>query len=178
MKTILFNTQTNKTVDRIREGSFTGIYNSAMSKKSGWTPKHIVELTVVQTEKPQYDPVVKRATHQWVVDVEEKTYTLTWTVQDIPQEEIDYNSALADWPNPEWAKRIVAPIDMAMDDVGAKMYIWFTLNGFPVHKTCENTVLLYCNVILPQHQAIIDQFGETLTIEDRPEILNPDENVV
>jgi hypothetical protein len=177
MKTTLFNTQTGNTIGGIREGSFNGIWNSALSKQPGWLPDHIIELLVVQTDQPEYDPKVQRISSHWIVDVEEELYTMTWTVVDIPQSEIDYNNAVQDWPHKEWAKRIVAPIDLAMDDVGAKMYVWFTLNGFPVSRAGENTVHLYCNTILPQHQAIVDSLGEIVTIEDRPEILTP-ENIV
>ncbi len=172
MKTILYNQLTNKTVGRIREGTFSGIWNSALSNVPGWLPDHIVELTVVQSEQPDYDPVVQRVSSQWIIDVEEKTYTQQWTVQDIPQNEINYNNALLNWPYPKWEKRIVAPIQLAMHDVGAKMYVWFQLMGFPVERADEQTVHLYCNTILPEHQSIVDELGDAVTIEERPEILS------
>ena len=75
------------------------------------------------------------------------------------------------WKHHEWAKRIVAPIELILDDVGIKMYGWFQLNGFPVEKVDDTTVHLYCNVILPQHQTIVDELGESVTVEDRPETL-------
>ena len=171
MKTILYNTTTNQTVGKIREGYYNGIWNSALSKEAGWTPEHIVELEVIQPEEPAYNPSTQKIASQWVVDIEEFTYTLEWTVTDKTQAEIDYEAAVVDWIYLEWAKRIVAPIELILDDVGIKMYGWFQLNGFPVEKVDDTTLHLYCNVILPQHQAIVDGFGEAVTIEDRPQVL-------
>jgi hypothetical protein len=71
------------------------------------------------------------------------------------------------WQYPQYTKRIIAPVDLIMDDYGIKMYGWFTINNFPVLKFNES-VHLYCNVILPEHQAIVDGFGGLLTIEDKP----------
>ena len=55
MKTILYNTTINQTVGKIREGSYNGIWNSALSDALGWTPEHIVELEVIVTveDRPQ-----------------------------------------------------------------------------------------------------------------------------
>ena len=168
MKTVLFDTQTNKTADKIREGSYNGIWNSALSKQPGWLPEHIVELTVVETQWPDHDAQTQRVSKEWVVDLQEKTYTLTWTLEDIPQEEIDYNNALQLWPHKQWAKRIVAPIDLILDDVGIKMYGWFQINGFPVVKVDDTTVHLYCNTILSHHQSIVDGLSGAIYIEDSP----------
>lgn len=71
------------------------------------------------------------------------------------------------WHYPDLLKRIVAPIALVMDDIGIKMYGWFQLNNLPIISKGE-TVYLYCNVILPEHEAIVDGLGETVTIEDRP----------
>jgi hypothetical protein len=174
MKTILFNTQTEETVGGFREGNYNGIWNSALSKQPGWLPEHIIELTAVEADRPMYDPTMQRISSQWAANFQEKTFTRCWTIEDIPLAEIDYNNALKDWPHPQWAKRIVAPIDLAMVDVGAKMYVWFTINAFPIERSGENTIHLYCNVILPHHQTIVDNLGATVTIEDRPAILTPE----
>ena len=173
MKTILFNTQTSKTEGRIREGSFNGIWNSALSKEPGWTPEHIVELEVFFTDSPEFDPETQTASFVWEADTEAKTYTRVWTVTDLTQEEIDRRDALETWKYPNWAKRIVAPIALVLDDIGIKMYGWFQLNGFPVDKSDEETVHLYCNTILEEHQDIVQALGESIYIEDRPEILDP-----
>ena len=124
---------------------------------------------------------------------EEITDPLTGETQtvDIPKERIvhptipDYVEALADnrspedlaailnelgndyWQYPSYAKRIIAPQDLIFDDNGIKMYGWFNIQGFPIMKI-GTQLHLYCNTILPQHQAIVNGYGGLLTIQDRP----------
>ena len=71
------------------------------------------------------------------------------------------------WQYPQYAKRIIAPQELIFDDNGIKMYGWFNIQGFPIIKI-ETQLHLYCNVILPEHQAIVDSFGGLLIIQDRP----------
>lgn len=71
------------------------------------------------------------------------------------------------WQYPQYAKRIIAPQELIFDDNGIKMYGWFNIQGFPIIKI-EAQLHLYCNVILPEHQAIVDSFGGLLIIQDRP----------
>jgi hypothetical protein len=71
------------------------------------------------------------------------------------------------WQYPQFAKRIIAPQELIFDDNGIKMYGWFNIQGFPIIKIGVQ-LHLYCNVILPEHQAMVDSFGGALTIEDRP----------
>jgi len=74
-----------------------------------------------------------------------------------------------DWAYPAQAKRIVAPISLVMDDIGIKMYGWFQLNNLPIETVNEQTqVHLYCNYIMAEHQAIIDNLSGIITVEDRP----------
>ena len=72
------------------------------------------------------------------------------------------------WQYPDYAKRIVAPIQLILDDVGIKMYGWFNLNKLPILNLEQGFVHLYCNEILPEHQAIIDGLQGVIIIEDRP----------
>ena len=71
------------------------------------------------------------------------------------------------WQYPLYAKRIIAPINLILDDVGIKMYGWFQLNQLPILKL-GTSVHLYCNEILPEHQAIVDQLQGIIVVEDRP----------
>jgi hypothetical protein len=71
------------------------------------------------------------------------------------------------WHHPQYLKRIIAPVDLVMADVGIKMYGWFQLNQLPIVKI-NTTVQLYCNEILPQHQAIVDQLEGLIFVQDRP----------
>ena len=160
--TVLINTDTNTVIGRFPNGY-------TVDGKPQAVEPPIYELTEVVNPKPTTD-YTQYVTGEWVVDLGAEEYRYEWTVHDKTQAEIDHEAAIAEWPHPEWAKRIVAPIELIMDDVGIKMYGWFQLNGFPVEKI-DNYVHLYCNVTLPEHQAIIDELGEMITVEDRPEIL-------
>lgn len=71
------------------------------------------------------------------------------------------------WQYPLYVKRIVAPIQLILDDIGIKMYGWFQLNQLPILKI-GTAVYLYCNEILPEHQAIVDQLQGIIVIETRP----------
>jgi hypothetical protein len=71
------------------------------------------------------------------------------------------------WHYPQYVKRIVAPIELILDDIGIKMYGWFQLNNFPIIKMGQS-VNLYCNTILPEHQEIVNQLQGIIIIEDRP----------
>lgn len=71
------------------------------------------------------------------------------------------------WQYPQYAKRIIAPQELIFSDNGIKMYGWFNINNFPILKIATN-LNLYCNTILPEHQAIVDSFAGLITIEDRP----------
>lgn len=72
-----------------------------------------------------------------------------------------------DWSYPNFNKRIVAPVSMIMEDIGIKMFGWFQLNNLPV-VALNNNVYLYCNVILPEHQSVIDSLQGLITVEDKP----------
>lgn len=71
------------------------------------------------------------------------------------------------WQYPIYSKRILAPIELILDDLGIKMYGWFQLNKLPILKL-GTAVHLYCNEILPEHQAIVDQLQGIIVIENRP----------
>lgn len=71
------------------------------------------------------------------------------------------------WHYPQYVKRIIAPISLIMDDTGVKMYNWFQINSLPILKFGDN-VELYCNVILPEHQTIVDSLQNVITVETRP----------
>ena len=166
MKTILFNKETNKTLGGIRQGSYTGIWNSALSLEPGWTPQHIIELTVVEKDPPEYDPALKRLTWEWIADKKKKTYTKTPVLTDIPQEEILEAQRLKLWPHKQYVKRVKVPQDFIFSDIGPKFHTWFVLEGLPVEKKDE-VIYMYCKKILEQHQAIIDNYP-LITEENSP----------
>lgn len=71
------------------------------------------------------------------------------------------------WHYPDYAKRIIAPVSLIFEATGLAMKAWFDLNEMPVKKVGDQ-VHLYCNVILPEHQAIVDGLAGVITIEDKP----------
>jgi hypothetical protein len=73
------------------------------------------------------------------------------------------------WHFPEYLKRIIAPVQLIFDPsgVGLTMKAWFDLNEMPIVKEGDS-VILYCNEILPDHQAIVDGLQGVITIEDIP----------
>lgn len=85
-----------------------------------------------------------------------------------PLSQNDYDYLSDDWGYMNYSKRIVAPLELIMTDVGIKMYGWFTLNELPVKKVNDNFVHLYCNTILPEHQTVVDSLQGQIIIEDRP----------
>ena len=168
---ILYNTQTQQLEGKPYEGEFSSIYNSGLNETLGWLPEYILELNVVQTTQPEFNYATQRCSSSWIIDTELKEYRLEWTIQDKEQSELDMQDALANWKHAEYALRIVAPVQMIMDDMGIKMFGWFQLNNLPVVKIDDTLVHLYCNVILPEHQSLIDSLTGIVSIEEIPEIL-------
>lgn len=88
----------------------------------------------------------------------------TWYfISILDQNEI--NKTTDDWCYPNFSKRIVAPSNLIMDDIGIKMYGWFQINNLPVENV-GNFVHLYCNTILPEHNTIIQNLEGLIQIQD------------
>lgn len=128
------------------------------------------------TETP---PVLSANKGRWLIVIEEPYPELSQNhVAELFQFESDNlwfmswqirtKTAIELWDHPEFAKRIVAPKNLIFEQIGLAMKSWFDLNGLPVKLNGEQ-VYLYCNVILPEHEAIVSSYGEILTIEERPE---------
>jgi hypothetical protein len=157
MKTILYNTVTQQVILNCLNGY------TVDGKPSPTYDKNIVELAVVETEVPEYNTETHSVGSDYVLDVEAKTYTQVWSITA----KTPYEIAMEGWQHPEYAKRIVAPMELIMNDIGIKMYGWFQINGFPVVNK-QPLVHLYCNVILAAHKSVIDSLHGYITIEDRP----------
>jgi hypothetical protein len=157
--TILFNQQTEQIIYR-----FYNQYTiDGVGQPLGELEPGIWHLQIVDTEQPNTLPTQK-ASSNYVPYYSENLYVLEWTIIDKTPIEIQRE----DWDSLEHAIRIIAPIQLIMDDIGIKMYGWFTLNNLPVIPKDNGTVRLYCNEILPEHQAIIDSLQGVITIEERP----------
>jgi hypothetical protein len=70
----LYDTQTQKLLQwpRIDEEPVVGL------------AAHLLEMTVVQEDKPAYDPATQRLEKTEVIDVEARTVTRGWSVVDVP----------------------------------------------------------------------------------------------
>ena len=110
-----------------------------------------------ETAQPEYNPLTEKLTQSHRVYYSK--YEQVWTVEALTPAE--------DWHYQDWAKRITAPAALVMEDIGVKMLGWFQVMGYPIERH-GNNVRLYCNQILPEHQAVVDQLGEVITIENRP----------
>ncbi len=114
----------------------------------------------ILTDAPEILPTQKRI-ESW--DVVGEQYVQSWEVVD--------KTPLEMWHHPEYCKRIIAPVQLIFDPsgVGVTMKAWFDLNGMPIVKE-GGSVILYCNEILPDHQAVVDGLQGVITVEDIPTI--------
>jgi hypothetical protein len=44
---------------------------------------------------------------------------------------------------------------------------WFRINDLPIVRI-EGTLYCYCNLILPEHQALVNSLQGIVSIEDKP----------
>jgi len=126
-------------------------------------PEGTVELVVVDVPPPQYDAATQKLSSIWQVDLQTNEYRRIWTVTNKTQSEI----AMQNWKHSQYLKRIIAPKGLLFDDIGIQMYGWFQLNNLPV-ELIDNNIYLWCNEILPEHQAIVDNLQGVIVIQDRP----------
>lgn len=147
----------------------------------------LVELEYIIEPKPTFNnktQFINSQQHQ--IDLVNSEYRIKWTITDKDA----YQLALDDWTFDDFSKRIVAPIELILDDYGVKMHGWFQINDLPIEKWSlpytaqepdpinpevmlevvryRKMLRLYCNSILTEHQAILDMFSDTITVEDRP----------
>jgi hypothetical protein len=84
----------------------------------------------------------------------------------VDAEQALYNAYVAlGWKQPSFAKRIVAPVQLVMQYPAIEA--WFRINDLPIIRI-ESTLFCYCNVILPEHQQLVDSLSGIVSIENRP----------
>lgn len=155
MQTVLYNLEQNKIEGDFREGYYL------VDGQRPVLEYPIIELEVIRDPVPEI-LATQRLEDYW--EVENNTYyRLKYNIINKTQEEL----LIEDWGFSDYAKRIVAPDDLIFEDTGIKMFGWFSINDFPIKKV-NDFVRLYCNVILPEHQAIVDMYAGIIVIEDRP----------
>jgi len=101
------------------------------------------------------------------VTTTESKYYGKWRILHTVTVKTEAEILLDSWQHPEYSKRITAPAVLVFEDIGIKMLGWWQLQGLPFETNGE-TIYLYCNEILPQHQAIVEQLEELITIETLP----------
>ncbi len=140
----------------IKDGEVRATFEAETKPNMASTKGEFFE--VVNSDPPEILPTQKRI-ESWEVVGEQ--YVQSWEVVD--------KTPLELWRHPEYCKRIIAPIQLIFDPsgVGLTMKAWFDLNGMPIVKEGES-VILYCNEILPDHQAVVDGLQGVITIEDIP----------
>lgn len=166
MKTIRLNQQT-------QEYTYHPEQYTTIDNKPGRIDPPWVQLELMEVQPPQYNPQLQELKMEYIFEVNPPphdlygingTATESYTVRDYTE----YELAVRDWVHPEYKLRIVAPVELIMQDIGIKMYGWFQLNNLPVEKV-NGGVHLYCNEILTSHQSIIDGLEGVITIEEYPE---------
>jgi len=85
---------------------------------------------------------------------------------EFTEEEISAMQAMpekSDWLH-DYPLRIVAPKTLALDY--PQFYVWFMLNDLPLEKVGDS-VQIYVNEIIPEHQVLIDSLNGVVTVEKR-----------
>ena len=157
MKTTIYNTTTEE-AGAFRKSPYM------VDGKPGKLPSNKVELKVIENDRPTTDQD-EVAESTWVADLENKEYRKEWTVRQKTEKEL----ALDNWKHPEFLKRITAPKQLVVAYPGIEA--WFRINDLPIVKNTD-TITVYINRILEEHQGFVDENKEVLVIEDRPEILS------
>lgn len=157
MSKILYNTELQRFYGEARAIYHLGTPQSLV------LPANVIELELTEDPQPSYSAQTQKLTSQRVVDVENKKWNLEWTIVN----KTDYEIGLEDWDDTHFSLRIVAPLQLIMDDIGIKMYGWFQINKLTIVRKLPN-VRLYCNSILPEHQAVVDNLQGLIVVQSRP----------
>jgi len=173
MKTILYNTITQRTEGPVRDGSFNDIYDSRFSITPGELPPFILELEVVYTLQIEHDPNTHKLDYTWEIDTQNLKRTQVWISTELSQQEKDTRNLfiyeqqllMSGWHHPQFNKRIIAPVDLVMQY--PQVETWFRINDLPIVRELT-TLYCYCNVILAAHQQLIDALQGVITVEDLP----------
>ena len=148
-KTFLYNTISNEIISEHYGGYF-------VDGKKPILPDHIVELDFVQQEYPSPSATQKVKVSE-KVDLENKEYQVTYSLVEKTEREI----FLEGWRHPEFSKRVIAPISLALTDKGVQLKAWCDLKGLPMINEGDY-IHVYLNTIDPQFQTDIDTFKLTV----------------
>ena len=82
MKTILYNSATNKVISQIFDNGYL------VDGKPQEVLPPIYELEYIPTTRPVYDPILQVGSAVWIPDTILKTYTQVWTVRTFEPSEL------------------------------------------------------------------------------------------
>lgn len=156
MRTLLYNYKTNEILGYYSDGY------KVDGQEGIITNTDIIELKIIDNPIT-INNITEICNSNIVIDLENKEYRIEYFKRD----KTAYEIAMEDWQYPQFTKRIIAPMQLVMEDIGSKMYNWFNINDFPIVKK-EPIVHVYCNKILEEHMGIITAFEGIITIEDIP----------
>jgi hypothetical protein len=165
MRTLRYNTETKQYTTH--NGQYTTYDGRPGRIDAPW-----IQLEIIEVQAPTIDEYTQRTALSYDININDVideygingTATEVWQIED----KTAYEIAMQSWSHPEYLKKIIAPKQLVLDDTGIKMLGWFQVNNFPYESKGDN-VELYCNTILPEHEPIIEMYGDLVTVEDRPE---------
>jgi hypothetical protein len=114
--------------------------------------------------EPLFNPITQKLGD---IYFDEEYEVFTYPVINKTQTEIEYETAIAGWHYPDYAKRIIAPAALVDQYPSIGVHMW--INKLPIETSADGSVLyLYMKIIRPEHQVLVDSLGEILTIENIP----------
>lgn len=165
MRTVLYHTTQQKVLSWHKP-------QYLVNGKPGYLPAHIVELQVNDDpgDPPAYDQDTQKISTYYAADILAGTYSKQWKITAKTLEEIEFDQKVQVWPAREWNKRIVISLaalysNASLKEFTTELTLWWTLNGFR-QEIRDGYAYFYCNLILPEHQAIVDAFSAVISIED------------
>lgn len=161
MKTILFNTLTNK----VTHHKPTGYYMVDGQRPA--LPAHIAELEFLQATPPPHNPETEKLTGgKWQPNLSVGTYSQAWQIVPLTAKEI----ALRAWKHEAYPQRLNVHSSVLFTPMGTAYRNYLQDRGYPVELTEDGNYQVWIDVILPAHQPYIDSLVQQglCSIHQRP----------
>lgn len=155
MPTILYD---NNLKSFISDVFMSGYYVDG--KKENVLPP-IYELEIIDPAEPSINKSLEYLTNEWSIDLDNKTYTRTWTKHSKPENDIALYRL--SWNYPEYAIRILAPVLLGVEYPGFKA-LW-DLRELPIQKIDNDYIYMYCDYIEPNFQDLVLQLSSSALIQ-------------
>ena len=101
-------------------------------------------------------------------EIQGDQYVQVFTIVD----KTEYEIAIEGWYFPDYSMRIVVSLaainsNQQLQQFVSQLVLWWNLTKLQ-HEVDQQNAYFYCNFIHPEHQAIVDAFGELIEIENKP----------